>query len=288
MKNENNIGPEDSCIICAQKHFLAAEGAIHEFGYEQSEKNHDFAIRELSLAIPHVQQDFPILAQQIRDIRHYVQYWQYDKIGTLWETVAHTINMEIRKTLFPAAKDNAPAKNSIPSIPSIPSKSIQSTIYVFSNVAYPEKNKIHPASGDMLVFLNKSASANYYLHDRVVRFAYHRSPKKDYGEVISGCINQYVFDEGNRGVGLPKEFIDRLKKAYDWNYEIEEGKVKSMTTGYMVVKWLEEKYPKHRIVLVNFGYEVNKSTYRCPWHNWKFEAEQLKSFEHLYLEEGKK
>ena len=140
----------------------------------------------------------------------------------------------------------------------------------------------------MLVFLNKSASANYYLRDHVVRFAYHRSPKKDYGEEISGCINQYVFDEGKRGVGLPKEFIDRLKKNYDWNYEIEEGKVKSMTTGYMVVKWIEEKYPKHKIVLVNFGYEVNKSTYRCPWHNWKFEAEQLKTFEHLYLEDGKK
>ena len=139
----------------------------------------------------------------------------------------------------------------------------------------------------MLVFLNKAASAGYYRRDPVAKMAYHRSQKKDYGEVVPGCINQYVFDEEKKGNGLPKEFIDRMKKDYDWNYEIEEGKVKCMTTGYMVVKWLEEKYPKHRIVLVNFGYEVQKSTYRCPWHNWKFEAEALKGFEHLYLEEGK-
>ena len=41
-------------------------------------------------------------------------------------------------------------------------------------------------------------------------------------------------------------------------------------------------------LLVNFGFEVQKSTYRCPWHNWKFEAEQLKTYNHIYLEESKK
>lgn len=305
MKNENNIGPEDSCLICAQKHFLAAEGAIKEPGYEKSIKNHNFAIKELVLAVPHIQQDFPELAQKIRDIRHYVQYWQYGKIGTLWDEVNYAINVAIIKELkIPSsAVDLAPAPmisrhaispavHSVPSLPSIPGKSAPSgssprTIYVFSNVVYPEKNKITPELGDMLVFLNKAASAGYYRNDRVIRFVYHRSQKDSYGTIVPGCINQYVFDEEKKGNGFPKEFIDRLKKDYDWDYKIEEGKVKCMTTGYMVVKFLEEKYPNHKIVLVNFGYEVNKSTYRCPWHNWEFEAEQLKAFEHLYLEEGK-
>ena len=61
-----------------------------------------------------------------------------------------------------------------------------------------------------------------------------------------------------------------------------------MTTGYMVTKWMQQLYPDKEIYLVNFGYEVQKSTYRCPWHNWKFEAEQLAGFKHIFLEEGKK
>ena len=47
----------------------------------------------------------------------------------------------------------------------------------------------------------------------------------------------------------------------------------------------QHKYPDSEIILVNFGYEVQKSTYRCPWHNWKFEAEDLKNLPHLFLEE---
>ena len=277
MQNESDIGPEDSCLICAQKHLLSAEGAIKEPGYEKSEKNHDFAIRELGLAVPHIQQDFPTIAGEIRDIRHYIQYWQYDQIGSLWESVKHKLNVEIIKELNITS----------PLLPSSLSSPSVRKIYVFSNVVYPKKNKVNPALGDILVFINKASSAKYYNQDRNIRFVYHRSRKEDYGGIIPGCINQYVFDDENKGNGIPKEFIDRLKKDYDWNYKIEEGKVKCMTTGYMVVKFLAEKYPKHKIVLVNFGYEVKKSTYRCPWHNWEFEAEALKGFEHLFLEEGK-
>ena len=43
-----------------------------------------------------------------------------------------------------------------------------------------------------------------------------------------------------------------------------------MTTGYMVTEYMRYKYPKAEINLVNFGYEVSQSTYRCPYHNWKF------------------
>ena len=281
MQNQTDIGPEDSCLICCQKHFLAAEGAIKEPGYENSEKNHDFAIRELVLAAPHVQQDFPALAQQIRDIRHFVQYWQYSQIGTRWDVVKHTLNVEIRKELFPAPTSAAP-KHSIPSTPV--QRANQGKIYVFSNVKYPEKNKIKPAENDLLVFLNIAETIDFYA-DHKRKIVFHRDPKEDkYGKFRRGCRNSYVF---NHPDSIPRAFIDNLKKSYDWNYEIEEGKVKCMTTGYMVTKWMQQLYPQSEIILVNFGYEVQKSTYRCPWHNWKFEAEDLKSFKHIFLEEQK-
>lgn len=158
-------------------------------------------------------------------------------------------------------------------------------IYVFSNVRYPEENKIVPGPDDILVFLNKAASVGYY-SDFPNRILYRRSPSEEYGKPIPGCDNRTVFGGGPNDI--PKKFVDELKRGYDWNYPIEQGKVRCATTGYMVVKYLESIYPDREIVLVNFGYGVEKSTYRCPWHNWTFEAEQLKPFRHLYLEEGKK
>lgn len=272
----NDIGPYEQCVICSQKHFLAARAAINEPDHGIKEKNHDFAIGELVLAAMHIRQDFPALAQKIRDIRHYVQYWQYDKIGDQWDAVAHALNTEIIKIL-PAPSD--PAKS--PTGPTITTVRAPGKIYVFSNVKYPEKNKIHPAENDTLVFLNRAQTIGFY-PDHKKKIVYHRSPKRDYGELQQGAINRYVFATPDC---IPKKFIDELKKTYDWNYPIEEGKVKCMTTGYMVVMWLHHLYPDREIVLVNFGYDVKKSTYRCPYHNWQFEAEQLKAFTHIYLEE---
>ena len=76
--------------------------------------------------------------------------------------------------------------------------------------------------------------------------------------------------------------MDKIKKGYNWDFDIEKGKVKCCTTGYMCVKWLEETHPTEEIILVNFGYEVKNSTYRCPWHNWKFENEDLAKYKHIY------
>ena len=80
---------------------------------------------------------------------------------------------------------------------------------------------------------------------------------------------------------IPGDFIKKLKKDYDWNYPIEEKAVRSATTGYMVTMYLRYLLPNARITLVNFGYDVKKSSYRCPWHNWEFEAEKLKNMEHI-------
>ncbi|MBE6371246.1 MAG: hypothetical protein E7055_04145 [Lentisphaerae bacterium] len=287
---DQTAAPDDPCIICIQKHYLTADGIMHEYGHINND-NRNAAIKELQLALLHSSEKYPEIASQLHAIRRKIQYRQ-DIPAEGWKTVTGMIDQIIEKELFSAtaAPDNAPA-HSIPNIHSIPSPQPPGKIFVFSNVKYPEENKLTPAENDILIFLNKADSIKYY-SDHIRKMVYHRSPEESYGKRIPGCINRYVFKHPE---SIPGKFIDELKKTYDWNYEIEEEQepnkkkpVKGMTTGYMVVKWLEKLYPNREIILVNFGYEVKNSTYRCPWHNWKFEAEQLKSFEHIYTAETRK
>lgn len=151
-------------------------------------------------------------------------------------------------------------------------------IYIISNVEYPIQNRLMVEQDDLLVFLNTAKSIRYY-NEHKNKIVFHRSPEESYGEVVEGCDNFYVFGQNRE---IPDTFIKQLKATYDWFYQIEEGKVKCATTGYMVAKYLQYKYPDSEIILVNFGFEVSKSSYRCPYHNWKFEAKELSEFKHIY------
>ena len=153
-------------------------------------------------------------------------------------------------------------------------------IYVISNVEYPETHKIRPRPEDLLVFLNKARSASFYAgHPR--QMVIRRSPDPSYGVDLPGIDNRFVFS-GPPERTVPGEVIARAKASYDWDYEIEPGKTKCATTGYMAVMYLASLYPGEEITLVNFGYDVAKSSYRCPWHNWRFEAKELAKFKHIY------
>lgn len=154
-------------------------------------------------------------------------------------------------------------------------------IFIFSNVTFSAQEAPKVGPDDLLVFLNKAANIEHY-RDHFRKVVYHRSPEECYGPEIMGCVNRYVFSAGKASV--PGDFIDELKRAYDWNYPIEAGKTKCMTTGYMVAMYLRKLYPDEEIALVNFGFAVKKSTYRCPWHNWKFEDGALAGFRHIYTE----
>ena len=156
-------------------------------------------------------------------------------------------------------------------------------IFILSNVP-TSYSTVKPREDDLLVFLNTGKNLHKF-KDIKNKILYHRSPKPQYGNEVLECSNRYVFDSGD--TAIPKRFIKHLKDRYDWNYSIEESAVKSMTTGYMVTKWMEYLYPDSEIILVNFGYSVKNSTYRCPWHNWKFEDEDLKKFKHIYTEDKK-
>ena len=152
-------------------------------------------------------------------------------------------------------------------------------VYIISNVVYPSDRRINVNPGDLLVFLNKASSIDYY-SDHENKVVYHRSPNESYGPERLCVKNRYVFGAGE--LGIPDGFIKELKKTYDWDYPIENGKTRCMTTGYMVAKYMAHKYPIREIVLVNFGYAVANSTYRCPYHNWAFEAKDLAGFRHVF------
>lgn len=153
-------------------------------------------------------------------------------------------------------------------------------IYIFSNVLYPEENKLIVKKNDMLVFLNKSTSANFY-KNHLNKIQFKRFAKDDYGKDRTDMETFYAL--GKESI-IPKEFVKQLDKEYDWNYETEKGVTKGCTTGYLVVNYIQKMFPDKKIILVNFGMEVKNSTYRCPWHNWIFEDKKLQKFQHINLE----
>lgn len=172
----------------------------------------------------------------------------------------------------PAGSDKTPRVNL--------TKIERDMIYVISNVEYPEERKLTPRPEDLLVFLNKARSAGFYAgHPR--RMCIRRTPEASYGVDVPEVENRFIFS-GPSDRTLPREVLQRLKKSYDWDYEIEDGKTKCATTGYMAIKYLEWLFPGEEITLVNFGFEVERSTYRCPWHNWRYEAKELAKFKHIY------
>lgn len=241
--------PDDGCYLCAEKH-LATAYALYskEAGYKGLNRWH--YLGELNNAANHLWEINPGFAEKIRMLRHDIQ-----------------LDIPVKEQRW---KELATEFYRIRSIElGNPQK-----IYVFSNVVHTAEQKIDTAPDDMLVFLNKASNAEHYAaHEK--KCVFHRANKPEYGVLRSDMPNFFVFDD------IPRDVIHGIKRQYDWGYDIEQGKVKSCTTGYMVALYLEKKYPDAEIILVNFGYSVKKSTYRCPWHNWEFEAEQLSRFQHI-------
>ena len=153
-------------------------------------------------------------------------------------------------------------------------------IYVISNVGYPEDQRLHPEPNDLLVFLNKARSIDYYPEHRR-KICIRRSPEVSYGTDIPGTPSFFIY-AGPKHKVPPNKILAEIKSKYDWDYEVAPGDPKSATTGYMAVKCLEKRYPGEEIVLVNFGYKVKNSSYRCPWHNWQFEDKALAKYKHIY------
>jgi len=164
----------------------------------------------------------------------------------------------------------------------VPRKSLvpRSRVLIFSNVKYPQEKKVLTRRDDVLVFINKANCAEFYQNDPVERFmVWRRKDDPAFGEPLEFGENHTVFPE------VPGKFIDDLKRCYDWDFPIWDGRHGDMTTGYIVIKYMESLYPDREIVLVNMGYEVKHSTRRTPNHNWKFEAQELEKYRHIYTAE---
>ena len=262
--------PNEYCLFCAEKHFSTAKQAYYELGYQRT--NRQLIIGQLELARKHLSKDEK-LQLKIRDLRHRIQDRKVTITESEWDQICLLIDRKINQ------------ENGVEDNPKQHGK-----IYIFSNVEQEQKNRIITNKNDLLVFLNKAVNFPHYKYSLGHKIVFRRSKDNSYGKNLSGITNRFVFDDKR---GIDKAFLSKLKQSYDFNYQIEQGKVKCMTTGYMVTQYLHHKFPKHEIILVNFGYQVSNSTYRCNFHNWKFEAEQLKKYKHIYtakkanLEAGK-
>jgi hypothetical protein len=132
------------------------------------------------------------------------------------------------------------------------------------------------------VFLNTADSFKYY-YDHPRKIVIHRSPLRDYGDP-QPCRNIYLFNEKKQAVEtVPASLIQSVKSGYDMNYDSLE-KIKTPTTGYFAVRFLQKKFPNAKLYLVNFGSGVKHSTYRYPAHNWEYENSQLSAIPHISTE----
>jgi hypothetical protein len=266
-----NTLPDEPCDICAEKHFSEAFRLAFERGYETP--NRQIIIGELLLAVRHCYRPHRELAEKLRELRHQIQL-RREPPHQEWVSVC----ADFEKILAFKIEQHLCSGETFPDY--------NGNVWIISNCEYPSNRMVPAGPDDILVFINKAKSLPFYLaHKRKVVF--HRSPEPDYGNEADKSVEHfYCFRGKDRDVPrIPEATIKTVKNSYDWNYEIEAGKVKSTTTGYMVVCHLEKVLPNAKIKLVNFGYKVEKSSYRCPWHNWKFEAEKLAKFPHIYTAE---
>lgn len=259
--------PDEPCDICAEKHFSLAKRLMQEHGYEAV--NRQDIIGELTASTWHTFKAHRPIAEKMRDLRHKIQLRQEPTLEE-WNDICfdfeailkpHPAQYLCSGQIFPDFKEK---------------------VWIISNCDYSQKKLVPAGDDDILVFLNKAKSLSWYNHKHKVVF--HRSPEESYGTNADKTAEHfYCFKGKGESVQfIPPSAIREIKAAYDWNFPIEEGKVRSATTGYMVVEFLKKILPSASIVLVNFGYEVKNSSYRCPWHNWEFEAKQLEKYQHFY------
>ena len=155
-------------------------------------------------------------------------------------------------------------------------------LLVFSNVDYPIEQRITTRETDILCFLNFCQSAEYYRNDRVEKIlAWHRTEHPDFGTKLPYAENHYVVSE------IPADFIAELEKNYDWNYSPRVGRRKCLTTGYLVVQWMQRQFQDREIILVNFGMDIKPSTRRSTDHNWQYEDKILRQFSHIYTQSAR-
>lgn len=263
--------PDEPCEVCAEKHFATAFALANEKGYENP-LNFDRIIGELTCATWHTFESHRDIAEDIRDLRHYIQLRRFSDISR-WLPVSQKLKelLKMRHAQWLCSGEKFPEYTN--------------TVWLVSNCEYPRAKVVPAGPDDLLVFLNKAKSLDWYDHNNIAVF--HRSPDENYGTADNPKASHYYCFKGKaEDVGyIPPVAISQIKASYDWNYEIEEGKVRSATTGYMVVKYIEKIFPNAQIMLVNFGYKVEKSSYRCPWHNWQFEAKELEKYKHFYTAE---
>ena len=283
---------DEPCLFCAEKHFSEALCLSRECGYNG--ENRHFIIGALVLAQWHLFKEHGELAEQIRNLRHYIQNRRENEIEGLWREISLSIDRLVSQKIkidefgFSEEERGIMSGTELSDIISSDfSENIffEKRIFIFSNVTYPKENALQLESGDIATFLNRSRSIKYY-RDHKNKVVVHRSPERSYGDPVPEARNLYVF--GGKIKLKTNVFPERITKnissEYNYNYSVPEGKVKCPTTGFYAALFFEKIFPNGKIFLVNFGNDVKNSSYRYPGHNWEWENKELSRFEHIYTE----
>lgn len=289
---EHTIRPDEHCLFCAEKHFSEAYALQQECGYNGINRHR--IIGALVLAQWHLYEKERELAEHIRNLRHVIQNRRDRDAEELWGNLSEEIGKLIDNELDVDADGYSRLERGIMSGSELEEllsaeyrgcESFSGKIYIISNVSYPVEKAITPDDGDLLVFLNKAKSKEYYRKHKK-KIVIHRSPERDYGDPVPGMRNIYLFRGKVKTAAniMPGYMVNDIAECYNYEYSVPDGKVKCPTTGYYAAKIMEHLFTNSKIILVNFGMGVKNSSYRYPAHNWEWEDQQLSVFEHVYTE----
>ena len=160
-------------------------------------------------------------------------------------------------------------------------------IYIFSNVPYKEQNKLKLQQGSLAIFLNKASSINYYKDAKKILIRRHN--RVLFGNPIPGVPDVVLFSK-SKIKSTYKELnpiFDStvIKKFQDQWYKDPKCNTKGgFTLGLYVAKYIQTVCPKIRIHLVNFGTNLASRYALNKCHDWSWQEQQLKDFDHIYLE----
>ena len=184
------IRPDEPCLFCAEKHFSEALCLSRECGYNG--ENRHFIIGALVLAQWHLFKEHGELAEQIRNLRHYIQNRRENEIEGLWREISLSIDRLVSQKIkidefgFSEEERGIMSGTELSDIISSDfSENIffEKRIFIFSNVTYPKENALQLESGDIATFLNRSRSIKYY-RDHKNKVVVHRSPERSYGDPV--------------------------------------------------------------------------------------------------------
>lgn len=159
-------------------------------------------------------------------------------------------------------------------------------IYIFSNVPYAQKDKLKVPSGSICIFLNKAPAIKYYKDSP--RILIRRHNRILFGKPVPGVPDIVLFSKSSSKSDYTtvnpvfnKDLIRDLQKK--WYADPKCTAKGGFTLGFYIAMYLQNKCHRAKLHLVNFGTNLNSRYHLNKCHDWSWQEQQLKSFDHIYL-----